>query len=141
MISPYVLTANEGHNAIGGVPLRQLLQQLSSCSTFMSSSKCSLLVDDLHALQSSLCGQDFLRYVEAIGLANKVTYIAGDPLEYGIVRVTYDKLLLTPLDSIHPARYGEMGQRISSWGRAAGEIAEFFKAKSAALALRPLLAG
>jgi len=105
MFSPYIDTRNHGHNAVKGVPLLPLLNRLAETQAFMDNPAALLLLETFHldadGLSSSLCKS----VVQERGLTNKVVLLEDDPLSYGILRLTYDDLLLTPQASLHPAEY------------------------------------
>lgn len=52
---------------------------------------------------------DYVRNLTQTVLPGKVHVVDVDPLELGIARFTFDGLVLTPLDSVHPADYARKG--------------------------------
>jgi len=48
---------------------------------------------------------EFAQLISELNLYHNVHLISGDPLEYGVLRVTYDGLILTPYAALHPKIY------------------------------------
>jgi len=112
MFSPYLVTRNFGENSVSEVPLTRILSGLARSEAFRSTASAVLVVDSLHLTRDGSTAGSFLRDVAAAGLADQVRVIDRDPLEYGVIRITYDGWLLAPHDSIHPTDYAKLGRRI-----------------------------
>jgi len=105
MLSPYVPTHNDGINSVAPVPLDRILASLSDSPRFRHSDKALLL---LATHELAIIGQDpdaLNALVDHLGLRSKIAFIDRDPLELGVLRVTYDGYVMTPLQSLHPAEY------------------------------------
>ncbi|ESS72054.1 hypothetical protein MGMO_74c00060 [Methyloglobulus morosus KoM1] len=104
IFSPYLETQNHGHNLVGGLNLTSLLRRLAS-SRFSQVEGAILLLHDQHIEAGSLTHVEFNQLTSELNLNHRVHLISGDPLEYGILRVTYDGLVLTPYAALHPKKY------------------------------------
>jgi hypothetical protein len=107
MLQPYIATQNHGVNRISGLGLEALLDAVASNVAFRNERRAFLLVDCEHLEQAGLAPDDFLRLVGRLGISEKVRFFPSDPLLHGLLRVTYDGYVLAPLDSLHPALYGQ----------------------------------
>jgi hypothetical protein len=123
MFSPYLVTANDGHNSVNPVSLIEILGRLRRCEPFMSNKAAFLLIDSFHLAADNLSAEQCAEIANAMNLYNKVKIVAEDPIAYGIIRVTYDGLVLPPSESLHPAEYARNGIRISN----AVELQEIFQ--------------
>jgi len=109
MMSPYLPTSNNGVNNVRAISLDYVLKTLAACERFRDSKR-SLLLIAAHELR--LLGEDVRRtreHIEALGLTKQVAFVENDPLQLGIIRVNYDGLAMTPLQSLHPALYRRDG--------------------------------
>lgn len=109
MFSLYVPTENVGTNGVTPVSLPVALRTLATSFAFMNTPRAFLLLD----LPVGIERQSLDDAVRKLGLTQKVRIIAEDPLLYGILRVTYDGFVLTPLDSLHPQHYSRRGIRLA----------------------------
>lgn len=109
MFSPYIRTMNHGTNEVKVVPLERILETLSRSSPFMEQANAFLLVDVNHLAQAGWTETEFTQLAARLGLVAKIRLISDDPLLYGIIRVTYDGFVLTPLQSIHTRYYRSVG--------------------------------
>lgn len=113
MLSPYLPTMNHGTNTVAPVSLSRLLIQLAESNRFRDTRNVILLIA-LHELkllredESSICA-----LIDKLALGDKTVLIDCDPLDLGIVRVSYDGRVLTPLESLHPAYYTRTGISLS----------------------------
>jgi hypothetical protein len=104
VFSPYLQTLNDGFNSVDGVPLRHLLKTIAS-SQFSEDPGAVLLLHQEHLRQSGLSQPAFMDIVDLYELKEKVVLIEQDPLVYGIIRVTYDGLVMRPSDALHTRIY------------------------------------
>jgi MoaA/NifB/PqqE/SkfB family radical SAM enzyme len=112
MFSPYLVTRNAGTNAVDPLPLRAVLDALGASERFRTAPQAFVLIDSLHLTEDGMTGDELLRIAESLGIHHQVRLFERDPIEYGIMRVTYDGWALSPHDSIHPAEYEKVGFRI-----------------------------
>lgn len=104
VFSPYLKTENHGLNPVGGLTLASVLQSLSR-ARFRETEGAVLLVHDQHLRDGGMSRRDFLSLATQLGILDHIRLIAGDPIEYGIIRVTYDGLVLAPYVALHPRHY------------------------------------
>ncbi|MBS1830539.1 MAG: radical SAM protein [Acidobacteria bacterium] len=105
VFSPYVQTLNDGVNSVGPIPLREVIDTLNQSSVFNECDNAILLVDHIHLMQGKMSLGEFTSYVAAAGLSRKVFLVDRDPLEYGILRLTFDGLVMAPYESLNPRQY------------------------------------
>jgi MoaA/NifB/PqqE/SkfB family radical SAM enzyme len=105
MFSPYLQTKHDGVNNVSFVQLSDILKRLSDSKPFMDASESLLLLDTYHTEQEGVSNKTLDELIASYGLSSKIKLIEKDPLNYGIIRVTYDDLVLTPYESIHPKNY------------------------------------
>lgn len=105
MFSPYLQTNNDGFNSVHSLQLVDILKLLSESSSFLNSHPAFLLVDTHHLSQDDITSSEFSRLLNKFKLKDKVKLIANDPIEYGIIRVTFDDLVLSPYASLHTNKY------------------------------------
>jgi hypothetical protein len=108
VFSPYVVTSNYGVNAVSPVSLEQFCLALADSQAFMLSSKALALLD---ARAFSGVNMGMIRnQVRKLGLSKKTFLVENDPLNLGILRVTYDGLVLTPYESLDTKNYRSVGR-------------------------------
>jgi len=106
MFSLYFESENDGQNFVSPLSLERALTALAASRSFREDSAALFLVD--LPLLPGYTESRVRDCAEALGLQSKVHVVVDDPLLYGIVRVTYDGLVLPPLASVHPRRYRAM---------------------------------
>lgn len=107
MFSPYLKTENNGFNDVNRVPIEYMLQKFSESK--IRDTNAILELDTHHIAQDTLTFDGAQELVEKYDLGRNVLFIKNDPLDYGIIRVTYDGLVLTPSDSLNTAHYKDKG--------------------------------
>jgi sulfatase maturation enzyme AslB (radical SAM superfamily) len=107
MFSLYFETKNHGRNPVAPVHFDRALEALAGSQSFRDNPAALFLVD--LPLLPGWSESRVKQRITTLGLENKVHVLAADPLLYGIVRVTYDGIVLRPLDSVHPRHYREVG--------------------------------
>jgi len=113
MFSPYLVTSNHGRNSVWPVSLSDLLTSLALSLRFRSHKNTLLLVDGLHLQASSQSADAVLTQANTLGILDKVNVIPSDPITKGFLRVNYDGLVLSPLDSLSPTYYAACGSHVS----------------------------
>jgi len=108
VFSPYVVTLNHGVNSVSPVSLEQFCLALANSRAFMLSSKALALLD-ARAFNDVDMGMIQNR-VRKLGLLEKAVLVENDPLNLGILRVTYDGLVLTPYESLDTINYRDVGR-------------------------------
>jgi sulfatase maturation enzyme AslB (radical SAM superfamily) len=104
VFSPYLKTKNHGLNTVGPLALLPLLERLSK-SAFKETTNATLLLHGEHLEQSGIEPESFWAIVDRYGLRRNVRLIEDDPLTYGVIRVTYDGLVLSPRQALHTQTY------------------------------------
>lgn len=107
MFSPYLNTLHDGKNNVSIVQLEEILKKLSQSISFMEAKESLLLVDTYHTEQEGVSNETLKELISFYSLNSKIKLIEKDPLNYGIIRVTYDDYVLTPYESIHPKNYNQ----------------------------------
>ena len=64
-------------------------------------------MDTYHTEQEGVSIETLNELISFYHLNSKIKLIEKDPINYGIIRVTYDAYVLTPYDSIHPKNYNK----------------------------------
>lgn len=105
MFSPYLNTLHNGKNEVSIVQLKEILKRVSHSKMFMDTKETLLLLDTYHVKQERVSNEELQKLISDFTLESKIKLIEKDPLNYGIIRVTYDDYVLTPYESIHPKNY------------------------------------
>ena len=107
MFSPYLNTIHYGVNGVSIIQLDEILKRLSISNAFQDSKETLLLLDTYHIKQEGSSAEEIDRLISFYQFNSKIVLIDKDPLNYGIIRITYDDFVLTPYESIHPKNYGQ----------------------------------
>lgn len=113
MFSPYLITENLGKNTVGPVLLMDLINLLLSNDLFMSVDEAFLLIDNYHLEQDRILPEEIEFLVTKMKIERKIRLFKHDPIFHGILRVTYDDLVLSPRDSLHTKHYAESNYHAS----------------------------
>lgn len=105
MFSPFLETLHFGKNSVTLVSLKEIMKKLSNSPNFIMTKEVILLIDIYHLLQESISFRDIKNAISEYKLESRVILFEKDPLNYGIIRVTYDDYVLTPYESINPKSY------------------------------------
>lgn len=105
MFSPYIVTRNDGTNNVSGLKLERVIEELSQTQKFMDYKESCLFLDPFTS--GNIEGKiDALS--DKYGMREKVKMASRNQIAQ-IMRFTYDGLITTPQESIHPSLYGETG--------------------------------
>ena len=107
MFSPYLNTLHDGKNDVSIVQLEEILKRLSQSTGFVEAKESLLLMDTYHTEQEGVSTETLKELISFYQLDSKIILIEKDPLNYGIIRVTYDDYVLSPYESIHPKHYNK----------------------------------
>jgi sulfatase maturation enzyme AslB (radical SAM superfamily) len=113
MFSAYMDTANDGNNYVASVSMEEIVNALASSALFMQHQGALFALDINHLKQSGTDTIQLRRHITDTGLQNKILLIEKDPLLFGIIRVTYDDLVLTPYESVNTSFYHDQPLRAS----------------------------
>jgi MoaA/NifB/PqqE/SkfB family radical SAM enzyme len=105
MFSPYLITENHGFNSVKPIKLHDIIEKLVNDHFFMNSPESFLLIDNYHLEQDKIDSHEIEEFIQTNKLHEKIKLFKHDPLFHGIIRVTYDDLVMTPRDSLHTKRY------------------------------------
>lgn len=111
MFSPYLDTKHHGTNTVERVPLTRIINEFSK-SNIRDHENALLLIDTYHVGQDKATFADLENQVLREELGNNILFIKEDPLQRGVVRVTYDGKIMTPADSLHVANYRKKGMKV-----------------------------
>ena len=110
MFSPYVPTESEGKDDVTFVTLRQSLLALKRSSLFMSTDNSFLMIDVYHCWYEGISLKDAYAIAQSEGMSQKVYFVPEDPTALGVMRVTYDGLVLSSFDALHTSWYSRKGR-------------------------------
>lgn len=105
MFSPFLDTLNDGIFKVSVISIEDILKKLSQSDSFMYTEDAFLLLDTYHATQEGVSIGQLNNLIDKYSLKTKIKLIEKDPLNYGIIRVTFDDFVLTPYESIHTQNY------------------------------------
>ena len=106
VVSPFQTTRHDGNQSVAMVPPSMLLRALTDAGAH-ADSRVWLTLDRGYATHfSDSEAVDHLRQI----FGDRFVYIDSDPIDRGIIRVTYDGLVLSPFESVHTAEYGDHGR-------------------------------
>jgi hypothetical protein len=127
VFSPYLATKNFGANSVKPVSLTTLLRMIAATPQFLAKENTTLLLDDIHFSQTAENKQAVIAAARELEILNKIRIVDGDPLDFGIIRATYDGYLLTPLDSLNTFEYASVGSHVPDWGKDDDILGQFFQ--------------
>jgi len=113
MFSPYIVTSNYGSNTVRSLKIQEIFETLAACKSFVDNERAFLLIDFNHLNEQRIDAEECLSMAGTLGLVGKIKMIVEDPLLFGIIRVTFDGLVLTPQQSIHPRDYADCAFRLN----------------------------
>jgi sulfatase maturation enzyme AslB (radical SAM superfamily) len=116
IFSPFTSVRNDGKQTVSSVPIEDVLQALASSDAFLACDNAYFLLGAEAAIEEGLSCDDVRCLVEQYELQSKTVQVACDPLLLGYLRLTYDGLVLTPYQSLHPSDYGEQAKRLEQYG-------------------------
>jgi sulfatase maturation enzyme AslB (radical SAM superfamily) len=114
MFSPYLITNNFGKNSVKPIYLIDLINLLASNELFMSVDEAFLLIDNYHMEQDCIMPDEVESLIAKNKIERKIKLFKHDPIFHGILRVTYDDLVLSPRDSLHTKHYFESNFQASN---------------------------
>jgi hypothetical protein len=106
MFSPYIETLNDGKNTVNKLAIETILKALANNKRFIETDKAFLLLDIYHLFGDNRADWELLKIlIKNLHLSKKVKLIEKDPIEHGFIRLTYEGMILTPYESLHPLKY------------------------------------
>lgn len=122
VISPFQETRPDGRQSVAMVCGSSLLSALERAGAH-DDSRMWLTFDSGYASQFGTS----VKRASAM-FADRFIYVDSDPIERGLIRVTYDGLVLSPLESIHTSDYRSIGRplrerALGDWYRHIAEAA------------------
>jgi len=106
VVSSFQATRHDGYQGVTMVPPSTLLRALENAAAHLDS-RIWLTLDSGYV--------EYFGDSEAVSLAGELfgdrfLYVDSDPIDRGIIRVTYDGLVLSPFESVHTADYSQCGR-------------------------------
>lgn len=114
MFSPYLITNNFGRNTVNPLHLMDLINILLSNDLFMSEDEAFLLIDNYHLEQDGILPEEIESLIARNKIEKKIRLFKHDPILNGILRITYDDLVLSPRNSLHTKLYAESNYHASN---------------------------
>ena len=136
MFSPFVTTESQGIQRVRAVPVERILELLSNSSTFRSDSRAFLLVDNYHCRIERVSIARVKQFVERWALVGKVTILDEDPTRLGVLRVTYDGLVLSSFEALHTSWYASVARTLQNGDDLATHLERCIDAERRLLLLR-----
>ncbi len=109
LFSPYVPTESEGVDDVEFVTLKESLSALKCSSLFMNANNALLIMDIYHCWFEGISMEDAYAIARSEGMSHKVYFVPDDPTALGVIRVTYDGLVLASFDALHTSWYSRKG--------------------------------
>jgi MoaA/NifB/PqqE/SkfB family radical SAM enzyme len=109
VISPFQITHAARDQRVAMVPPEELLRALGDTG-FADDPRLRFILDVGYLRHFS--GDDVVESATRM-LGERFINVETDPIDRGIIRVTYDGLVLTPLESVHTADYPRFGRPLS----------------------------
>ena len=107
MFSPYLITENFGENTVNPVHLLDIINVLLTNDLFMSTEEAFLLIDNYHLEQDGILPEQIESLIINNKIEKKLRLFKHDPILNGILRITYDDLVLSPRCSLHTKLYSQ----------------------------------
>jgi sulfatase maturation enzyme AslB (radical SAM superfamily) len=105
MFSPYLITENHGANKVNAISISDILNTLNCSRPFLNTNEAFILIDKYHLDQDNISLEYLNTIANNLKLYNKIKVFSNDPLYNGIIRVTFDDIVLTPGNSLHTKHY------------------------------------
>jgi MoaA/NifB/PqqE/SkfB family radical SAM enzyme len=109
VISPFQQTRAQGRQFVAMVHPRELYRAVAA-SRFRDRADLRIILDAGYL--NNFAGAEWLRPFEDT-FGSRMTLVATDPIDRGLIRVTYDGLVLSPLESVHTDDYSRLGRRLA----------------------------
>jgi sulfatase maturation enzyme AslB (radical SAM superfamily) len=107
MFSPYLITENFGSNNVESVNLLHLIDYLINNELFLKTDEAFLLIDNYHIEQDQILPSFLENIIREKNIERKIKLFKNDPIFHGIIRVTYNDIVLSPKESLHTKRYDD----------------------------------
>lgn len=114
LLSPYLSTSHDSRQSVGQPSLDDLTNALTGCAEFMRAPEAFVVFDSEYFQQQHIDPDRAKAFLKSEGLLTKAIWSVADPFDMGYLRVTYDGLVLRPLDSLFPSEYGRTARPIVS---------------------------
>ncbi|GMV20767.1 MAG: hypothetical protein AMXMBFR57_07160 [Acidimicrobiia bacterium] len=114
LFSPLIVTGQASQAGLRPVELSQLTSTLTQNRSFMESGRARLLLDGVHLAQMGITEDQAVLILSREGLIAKTVFVPVDPILYGYLRLTYDGLILKPLDSLFTNDYRRRAVALSA---------------------------
>lgn len=115
MFSPYLPTDNQGENIVGFVSLNQCFRALKKSKPFMDSQSAFMMVDLYHCWHEGMSLDEARRIANDEDMSHKVFFVPAEPTALGIMRVTYDGLVLSSYNALHTQKYKSCGTCVNDY--------------------------
>ena len=106
VVSPFQATRHDGTQSVAMVSPSELLRALENAGAH-TDSRIWLTLD--HGYAKHFSDAEAVNRLRKI-FGDRLVYIDSDPIDRGIIRVTFDGLVLSPFESVHTAEYGQRGR-------------------------------
>jgi len=106
VISPFQTTRHDGSQSVAMVSPSALLRALEDAGAH-TDSRIWLTLDRGYAMHFR--DDEAVSYLRKI-FGDRCVYVDSDPIDRGLIRVTYDGLVLSPFESVHTAEYAQHGR-------------------------------
>ncbi len=107
VFSPYLKTKSMGVQTVNMVPPEKLLKLFES----HMAADVFLLLDTAYADAFNCTAEEIVSEYDKLG--SNFLFVDGDPVNRGLLRVTYDGLVMTAKEAIHTAEYKNVGRELS----------------------------
>lgn len=117
MFSPYLATQNSGSNFVMPISLQSILKAFNASLLFGNTRQAFLLIDLQHLKNDGHTSEQVLKQIHSFNFGlHKIKLITQDPLHFGIIRVTFDDLVLSPYESTDTLYYQDTAKYRASSG-------------------------
>ncbi|HMW64439.1 MAG TPA: radical SAM protein [Accumulibacter sp.] len=115
LFSPFVPTISAHKYRIRVLPVAEALDVLGASRAFMDSANAQLLIDTYHCFFEGITLDQAVAAARARGMEHRVRFVTTDPTRLGVMRLTYDGLVLSSFDALNTATYGLYGVPVGAF--------------------------
>jgi hypothetical protein len=115
LFSPFVPTFSGRQYNVDCMTLESSLKCLCASKRFMDDHRTQLLIDTYHCVFEGISMSQAQAVAKSLGMEHKVRFVTTDPTILGVMRLTYDGLVLSSFDALNTITYNQYGVPVQTY--------------------------
>lgn len=115
LFSPFVPTLSGRNYAVDCMTLQESLRYLSASNRFMDDPRSQILIDTYHCAFEGISMFQARIIAHSLEMEHKVRFVTTDPTLLGVMRLTYDGLVLSSFDALNTSMYDRYGVPVQTY--------------------------